>query len=285
MENKIQWSLFCICFLLFISCCKDKTCMDASNPACENYNPCWDKVAVSADFEMSEIYNFVLPEPLEQFNPDVAFRRSKIGFRPTNFVWADTSNYTFTWHLGREIINEPIFTRDFSDTKLTSENNILISLVVQKKSYSNCYGPGNSRDSTSKFIKLVDGPCQYLTHGDFKVLFEGEKDSVIIGVRNWRITGPPSQGFPIIDTCAFGQSGIQYIGFDRTKSKIDTFFYAVENIQFNSKIYILGFSVEDEPFSGIFEVNPNSLGVQGHYQILDSQNKLPYFSFKGRKIK
>jgi hypothetical protein len=56
--------------------------MDVSNPACENYNPCWDKVAVSADFEMSEIYNFVLPKPLKQFNPDVAFRRSKIGFRP-----------------------------------------------------------------------------------------------------------------------------------------------------------------------------------------------------------
>ena len=155
--------------------------------------------------------------------------------------------------------------------------------MVQKKSYSNCYGPGNSRDSTSKFIKLVDGPCQYLTHGDFKVLFEGEKDSVIIGVRNWKIIGPPSQGFPIIDTCVFGESDIQYIGFDRTKSKIDTFFYA-NDIQFNSKIYIQGGGYSGEPFSGIFEVNPIQMTVKGTYSIFSSLTNQPSFRFNGRKI-
>lgn len=58
-------TLLTLSLLLITASCKDEPdnkCYDASNPDCENYNPCFGTSPVSADFVMSERLGLIPPE-------------------------------------------------------------------------------------------------------------------------------------------------------------------------------------------------------------------------------
>ena len=162
--------LVIICFLVFTKCTKE--------PKTEP-NPCCGVTPVTADFGMMNITGTFLN--FYDFFPDVAFTRNYITFRAI----PQDPEATYTWYLGTEVISGSQFQRDFSPTIQTGENNIPITLVVKKTPNTECYPNDDGYDSIVKYIKLVDDKCDFLTNGDFKVLFEGKSDSSIVSVRNW----------------------------------------------------------------------------------------------------
>ncbi len=263
--------------------CKDEPlCNDPSNPQCPNYNPCYGKKSVTADFEMSQMFAVVTPDYLDKFNPDIAFERDRIGFRP---IGLDTAT-KYTWLLGSEIITEPSFERNFANTQQTGENNIQITLIIEKKPNLICFPNDDGRDTITKHIRFVESPCEYLTSGDFKVLFEGDKDSTIVGVRNWHQPVAGSRK-PIDDSCRFRRRVL--LGFDHNKIQQDTGWDGSDGYQFNSKIIFapsLGGGTEGTAYNGYFKIDPLSLKIEGEHQILYPDTKFSKkYRFKGRKIK
>ncbi|MCB9261592.1 MAG: hypothetical protein H6607_04390 [Flavobacteriales bacterium] len=267
--------------------CKDDdvTCNDPTNPKCGNNDPCYGKQPVTADFEMSQVFKLEFPKWIDAFNPDVAFMRYDVGFRPVGYTKGDTS-YHCTWLLGSEIITDPVFSRDFSDTKQTGENDIPITLILRRTPDKACFPDDDGIDTVTQYIHFVETPCEFLTNGDFKVLFKGEKDSTIIGIRNWYYVGPPPL-FPIDYSCDNWKGDIQYINFDRdSKNPPDTVFGGTfnDNLQFNSKLYIRTSSYLG-PSNGVVSIDRESLSITGAYKIYRGNDVYSDYEFSGRKIK
>jgi len=265
--------------VLVNSCKKEPPCNDPTNPECENYDPCYGKKPVTADFEMSQGWTFVPPDYLDVWNPDVAFYRGLIGFKLVGYNEEDTS-VNYTWLLGAEVIHEYHFERDFIDTK---EKEIPITLIVEKKPDLSCFPEDDGKDTLTKFIKLVDSPCEFLTNGDFKVLYEGEKDSTIIKIRNW---SQYAVGY-IQDTC---EGSARFIGFNRESIQPDTnWIGVVSSQQFNKKIvFHPSPSVIQSIANGYFTIDPNTLRCEAEYQFRQGSPDFGLsrkFKCKGRKIR
>jgi hypothetical protein len=279
--KKLGLILFIITTFIFQNCKDEPLCNDPSNPKCPNYDPCYNKKTVTADFEMSQMFAYVTPFYLDKFNPDIAFERDRIGFRPVNM---DTSA-TYIWKLGSEIITEVSFVRNFANTQQTGENNIPITLIIVKQPDLKCFPNDDGRDTVTKYIHFVESPCEYLTSGDFKVLFEGDRDSVIIGVRNWFQSTSGSK-FPINDSCKF--RSIKLLGFDHDILPRDTGWNGTGGFQFNSKIiftYGSG-SYIGTAYNGYFRVNSKTLKIDAEYEIYHGKNEFSKrFKLNGRKIK
>jgi hypothetical protein len=278
-------SLSMAAILTWPGCKEEPPCNDPSNPDCANYDPCYGKKPVTADFEMSEVWRFVPPDYyLDEWNPDVAFRRSKIGFKPIGYDEKDTS-VKYTWLLGAEVIHEFYFERDFMDTK---EKEIPVTLIVEKQADISCFPQDDGKDTLTKVIKLLDSYCETLTNGDFKVLFEGEKDSTIIKIRYW---SQHAAGY-IKDTCT---GSARFIGFNRDSIQPDTNWVGVSQGIFNSKIIFYpvvegGGGVKDGIRGGYFIVDPKTLECKAEYQfylggIGEGTKYSRKFKCKGRKIR
>lgn len=267
--------------LTWAGCKEEPPCNDPTNPDCANYDPCYGKKPVTADFEMSQGWTIVPPRQVEEWIPDVAFRRGLIGFKPVGYDEKDTT-VKYTWLLGSEVIHEYHFERSFIDTK---EREIPITLIVEKKPDLSCFPEDDGKDTLTKLIKLVDRSCDFLTNGDFKVLFEGEKDSVIIKFRNWDAQGPIAswpRPYEIIDTCA--PWNMAFMGLRRDHVQPDTCPSTLNVIQFNSRIYTLSAGGEGNPRGNpLLVVNPETLAVYGQYTIKNAEDKI--YKFKGRKIR
>lgn len=273
--------------LLTLHACKEELpCNDPTNPNCPNYDPCYGKKPVTADFEMSQGWRSAPPKHLDRWNPDVAFGRGLVGFKPIGYDAEDTT-VKYTWILGAETIYEYSFERDFIDTK---EKEIPITLIVEKQPNLDCYPEDDGKDTLTQMIRLVDSPCEFLTNGDFKVLFEGEQDSAIVKVRNWDVR---SKGY-IRDTSCEKTNGAYFIGFNRDSLQPDTNWIGAD-YQFNSKIVFYpviegGGGTTNGIRGGYFKVNPATLKCESEYQFYlggIGENTLysRQFKFNGRKIR
>lgn len=270
--------------LLTMQACKEECpCDDPTDPVCENYNPCWDKKPVSADFEMSAKWATDFPEYIGQWHPDTKYSRGRIGFKPVNYEEGDTS-VKYTWLLGSEVIHEYSFERNFVDTRQTGENNIPITLIVERKPNLDCFPLDDGRDTLVKYIQFVDSLCDYLIIGDFKVLYEGDQDSVIMKTRNWELLYYTSTGAPIMDAC--GGDWINSINLD-DKRMGDTVWYTSPIATFYSKMWFIQDDVGPswgKNYNGFFEVNPVTWECNGEFQI--GRRPLTEMQrFKGRKIR
>jgi hypothetical protein len=267
--------------LLTFNGCKDDCpkCDDPTNPECENYDPCWDKKPVTADFEMSDLFPIAPPDGIPEWNPDVVFARGRIGFK-AKVDFEIFSDVKYTWLLGSEVINEPYFERLFNETQ-EGENNIPVTLIIEAEPNLACFPNDDGRDTIVKFIRFVNRPCEFATTGDFKVLFDGEQDSAIIRTRNWYAQGP-LRAYEVLDTCYWGS--MLCIGFNRDREQPDTIGNTFRYIrQLNSTLYVLDGQVNGTP-SGkpLLQVDPNTNEVQGEYHIVPNEEKT--FKFKGRKL-
>jgi len=285
MKLTLKHALLTLCVIslgLFQSCKDDECpCQDETNPACENYNPCWNRKRVSADFVISNILTINTPDWWEdELNPDIAFARGKVAFKAIE----SSKNAKYTWKLGTETISGRSFVRNFNNTIQTKENDIPITLIIEKEPDPDCFHNDDGKDTITRYIHFIESPCDYLTNGDFKVLFEGENDSVVVGIRNWYQPSSGS-GKKITDSCSFYQ--IRFIGFDHDQSPQDTTWDTGGGVQFNSKI-ILGKSTGGGAlfyaYNGSIIINPQNLVVEAEYEIL-TREELKKYKFKGRKIK
>ncbi|GEM_PF-886584 len=272
----------------FLQSCKEDECpcVDETNPECDNYNPCWDKKPVTADFEMSTKWAVDFPDYIGQWHPDIAFERGRIGFQPIGYDEDDTT-VKYTWLLGNEVIHNYSFVRDFEDTKQTGENNIRMTLIVEKEPNLDCFPLDDGKDSVVKYIKLVDDLCDFTTVGDFKVLFEEDSDSVIFQIRNWKLATYTTVDPDIIDSC--DGNWVNSVNLVDAKYGFDTIWNTSFIAKFNSKFWFtksIGGGVIGYPYNGYFYVNPENWDCEGEYQVLLGLNSLSEtIKFKGRKIR
>jgi hypothetical protein len=268
--------------LLTLQACKEECpCTDPTDPDCGNYDPCWDKKPVTADFEISQQPVTFYPVYVGDWHPEQKFFRGRIGFKSSRYQEGDTS-VKYTWLLGSEVIHDFTFVRNFIDTRETGENNIPITLIVEKEPDLDCFPLDDGKDTITKYIQLVDNACEFLTRGDFKVLFEGDMDSTIVSVRNWKydVNGK------FLDSC--GGSYAQFINFDNYKSEIDTIWDQNGAASFYSKIWFYESKTGEGTFgncmNGYFSVNPETWECEAEYQV-NYRPLGPMQRFKGRKIK
>jgi hypothetical protein len=189
-------------------------------------------------------------------------------------------NAKHTWFLGSETIRESYFERTFIDTE-ENENDISITLIIEAEPDSVCFPNDDGKDTLVKYIRFVNRPCDLATTGDFKVLFEGEKDSTIIRTRNWYAQGP-LRSYEVLDTCYWGS--LVCIGFNRDKSQPDTTGHTFgEIMQLNSILYVLDNQANGTPKGKpLIQVNPMTGEVQGEYHIVPNREKM--YKYKGRKL-
>jgi hypothetical protein len=94
---KLTLALFVV---VFFSTCKKDCCQDPSNPKCENYDPCYGKTRINADFRVRPGDNgFKPPEEWCDLVPCDTLRASSARFdMPVN----NPSNSTYIWQIGTE---------------------------------------------------------------------------------------------------------------------------------------------------------------------------------------
>jgi hypothetical protein len=284
MKNSFKYLVILLVGVAFVlnSCKEDCPCTDnPTNPECDNYDPCWNKQPVTGDFEISQQPVTFYPDYIGDWHPDLKFFRGLIGFRPVNFIEGDTS-VKYTWLLGSEVVHDYYLERDFSDTRQTGENNIPITLIVEKEPDLDCFPLDDGKDTITKYIQLVENACEFLTFGDFKVLFEGDRDSTLVSVRNWRYDNNGT----FLDSCGGGYA--QLINFDNLKSEIDTIRDQNAAGSFYSKRWFYESKVGEGRFgnlmNGKFSVNPDTWECEAEYQV-NYRPLGPVQRFKGRKIR
>jgi len=252
--------------LLFISCKKDE------EPICD---PCINETEVKADFGMMNGTSLTLR--FVGFYPDVAFAREFITFKAT----PEDPEATYTWYLGTEVINGSSFQRDFSPTIITGENNIPVTMVMRKPPNKECFPNDDGYDSITKTITLIDDYCDYLTNGDFKVLFKGATDSSMVRVRNWNVMYP---GYFTPDCDQRLPTLIGFDGASKTDTSWSTYGSGGANQFYSQLVFTKRSTTIDAIFNGSFIVDPDNHAVSASYQIFRSDGTHDTYSFKGRKI-
>jgi hypothetical protein len=161
MKNQFQISLLCfsLCSLILIiaqGCCKEK-CNDPSNPACENYNPCYNFKAANADFSINEFLDLGDNDTMYS-ETDTILNINPVVFQPRN------ANQKITWIIGSERLEQKsLYRQNFPlgwidvtmiaeiDKSNCSINKKLID-TVQKRFYVQLYTSNDS--NTVKKLKL-----------------------------------------------------------------------------------------------------------------------------------
>jgi hypothetical protein len=170
MKKILFYSLLFL-FVVMTGCKEDDEdqCCDPTNPECVNYDPCWSTVEPTAEILMRESY-IRLGEGTVWTPYDSVFYNNVEFSSP----YAD-SDYQHIWYLGAEIIEVPVFNR----THLTAERPqfITVSHVITFPVDSSCYENLTGRDSTSATYYLIEFWNEFLSYGEFRVVFENETDS------------------------------------------------------------------------------------------------------------
>jgi len=183
--NKHMSFLGIILLLINVLGCKCKKteitdCFEPTNPLCKNYDPCYGKKPVSAEFIIEDKLNLVDPETFIIENETLTL--GTIRFT------ALEENAKYTWYLGIEVLHDKQIQRNFYED--TRGKNITVSLVVEKDSDAKCFPIDDGRDSVSKTFYIVEDVCQLDIDNSFKgVLNTAPNDSFVCSVAFYTITG------------------------------------------------------------------------------------------------
>lgn len=150
----MKWQLFFFSFVLFtINACKDDCppCDDPTNPDCSNYDPCYKKNRVTADFFMYENDWSLDPDRgWEYYDTDTLLGQSVL------LVAKETkddngSDVNYTWIIGAETISG---TKVKSITRHTFPTNekIPVTLIVSKKPHVDCYPDDDGKDTVTRYM-------------------------------------------------------------------------------------------------------------------------------------
>jgi len=162
-------------FLLFLfvamtGCKEDEEdqCCDPTNPECANYNPCWDVEEPSAEIILQgSIFG---PEGFE-LTPDDSLFFNEVFFSSPY----EGSEYTHTWYLGAEVIEEASFSKEHSFVDRPAQ--LTVSHVLEYPIDSICFPNSTGRDSTSRVYYLINYFNEFGVYSKFRGAFENETDS------------------------------------------------------------------------------------------------------------
>lgn len=148
--------------IIIASCKKDigyPPCYDVNNPECDNYDPCYGKQPVKADFNAYNYYNTGSYSP---YTDSVVFYAGR-------FI-ATESNANYTWivdnidTLHNYYMNYGGFSSGWQLT-LSDTGSHTVKLIVQKQPNLSCFPSDDGIDSVSKqiFFKLPERAyiCDY----------------------------------------------------------------------------------------------------------------------------
>jgi hypothetical protein len=138
-------ALFSI-FISFISC--KKHCYDKSNPECENFDPCFGKTKIKADFIVEENLN-----PYSKvLNEDIWIKGDTIKGKNINNVVRFTALSpadSFIWTIGAQ----KFYTKSVIQFGFTPGKHYPIQLIIiNKNPNKRCFPHDNGRDTITRYI-------------------------------------------------------------------------------------------------------------------------------------
>jgi hypothetical protein len=155
MKNKY------ICLLLLVLAiglggqCKKK-CYDPTNPQCEDYDPCYGKKKVSAQFTIQEA---------------VANRSEQWKYYDTDTIFTDGASFAaleenaqYEWHIGADVLSTKKVTR----TQFPRGQTIPITLIVTKAPDKSCFPNDRGRDSVTRWMYITAPNEPSKVYGSFK---------------------------------------------------------------------------------------------------------------------
>lgn len=151
----------------------DNTCYDPSNPECENYDPCYDKLPTTAEFTISKQYfpfganaNFFVEDNI--LTPGGNLR----------FTAIPQEGASYTWIIGADtVFGEYEITKGLNDFSVGTHNN---TLIVTKPTDTICFPHDKgSVQFDRSFIKIRS--CEATVLGKYRGVFStNPSDSVVI---------------------------------------------------------------------------------------------------------
>lgn len=146
-----------IAFSFILHSCKEECpCDDPTDPMCDNYDPCFGKKAVSADFYMYENHEGLdTSKGWEYYDTDTLLGQSVLLVAKEEFepYWSEV---TYTWIIGAETISgkdKKIITRN---TFPTNEQ-IPVTLIVRKKPHLDCFPEDDGVDTVTRYMVFPSG--------------------------------------------------------------------------------------------------------------------------------
>lgn len=146
--------LICAGLLLTAESCK-KECQDRSNPDCENYDPCYGKQKLTADFDIYEASGFYT----EKWTPhatDTILPNAAIFMAKDDDVW-------YSWQIGAETLDaKSVYRNDFP-----LNTPVPITLTVRRRNNFNCFANGDSVATKTKSVYVFANPPKLRYFGCF----------------------------------------------------------------------------------------------------------------------
>ncbi len=202
--------------ILLLSCSKKKNeCNDPSNPDCINYDKCYGKSPVTADFMIGQIAGANI-DPNSTTIGKLFIEDSIFPVNCSIKFKAKIEGAKYTWLLGSETLYTNEFARIFDENTPTGKYSV--KLIIEKSPDKVCFPKDDGKDTITKYFYIVN-PCLLKTTGWYKGIWEGVKmDSMKIGlIRLNRIYTPKTR-----DTCQ--KIGYVLINLQNTADTADWLF-------------------------------------------------------------
>ena len=277
--------ILALTLLCVLGSCRKKQCHDPKNPECENYDPCYGKKPVTADFIFGETtagrnpINGVDYPMCEDTIFDAGGITSLGDVYGVRLKFNATENGAkYNWKLGSETITDREFERTFGETAPAGVYKA--TLIVDKTPDAACFPLDDGKDTITKKFTLMPH-YQLPIMGKYKVLFEGSMDSTIIEIQPWEISGLTQfRNYKIVDSASMLYTTI--INFQNKRDTVTHFLF--DGITTGNHIYLFDAPSSYNPHSG--RVDLNGEAITGSYHYGNSfWNTLVKYSFKGRKLK
>jgi hypothetical protein len=182
MKNFNAFYLITFLSITLFSCCKDEPkCQDPTKIECENYDPCYGRKSVSADFVIYESTSFAYPDSFPRYDTDTIVTDGAI-FK------ALEEGAEYEWHIGSEVIKD----KSFGRTDFPMEVPIPITLIVKKAPNKACSPNDDGIDSVKRILWRTDFYKHSKVFGTYKGYFDdNKKDTATIKIfQNMRKVGP-----------------------------------------------------------------------------------------------
>jgi len=175
--NTMKNFLLCSALLGLMAWSGCKRCNDPSNPACENFDPCWDAQSVSADFVMGQTFTnrfhptlqdtFLVVDTILEGQPMTEFRGPEGYDR-------------YEWTIGQD-------DRTFTDQTVylffvDPEPLLRIQLIVEREPDTACFPGEDGRDTAVQYLTVVP-PTEPAIRGSYQgVLASAPNDSFEVSI-------------------------------------------------------------------------------------------------------
>jgi hypothetical protein len=149
--NKPFLIIFCLGNLVFMNACKDDCipCEDPTNPDCSNYDPCYGKHRVTADFFIYENHPDLNPDRgWEYYDTDTLLGQSVLLVaKETKDKYGQDVNYT--WLIGGETISG---VKSVTRYAFPANVKIPVTLIVSKEPHLDCYPDDDGKDTLTRYM-------------------------------------------------------------------------------------------------------------------------------------